>query len=236
MTRFSRLRPVFEPSPERRRLIAALGGGALAAMLGACATALPPRPVDRARAPRVGDAWRYAYRSAWKQDPPRWVDYAVVSVTEQGIGDRLTLDGAATPWEDRLFGSGFALVPRPFPGLVVHDFAPYVEAFGPLTSGTFAVAMPPEQFGTAWWGTARVLGAEQVITAAGSFVATRVQIDGNRPFVSGMDDAADPVRIFAAAWYAPAVKRIVKFDFLTQALRLNPLTRDHYELASYRVG
>jgi hypothetical protein len=43
------------------------------------------------------------------------VDYAVVSITEQGIGDRLTLDGAATPWEDRLFASGFALVPRPFP-------------------------------------------------------------------------------------------------------------------------
>ena len=223
-------------SARRRRLVAALGAGGAAALLGACATVLPPRPVDRARAPRVGDTWRYAYRSEWKQDPPRRVDYAVVSVTEQGIGDRLTLDGAASPWEDRLFVSGFALVPRPFPGLVVNDFSPYLEAFGPLVPGTFAVAMPPEQFGSAWWGTARVLGVEQVITAAGSFAATRVQIDGARPFLSGMDDAADPVRIFAVAWYAPAVKRIVKFDFLTQALRLNPLSRDHYELASYRLG
>jgi hypothetical protein len=223
-------------SARRRRLVAALGAGGAAALLGACATVLPPRPVDRARAPRIGDTWRYAYRSEWKQDPPRMVDYAVVSVTEQGIGDRLTLDGAANPWEDRLFGSGFALVPRPFPGLVVHDFSPYLEAFGPLVPGTFAVAMPPAQFGSAWWGTARVLGPEQVVTAAGSFAATRVQFDGSRPFLSGMDDAADPVRIYAAAWYASAVKRIIKFDFLTQALRLNPLSRDHYELVSYRLG
>jgi len=223
-------------SARRRRVVAALGAGGAAALLGACATTLPLRPVDRARAPRVGDTWRYAYRSGWKQDRPRMLDYAVVSITEQGIGDRLTLDGAANPWEDRLFVSGFALVPRPFPGLVVHDFSPYLEAFGPLVPGNYAVAMPREPFGSAWSVAARVLGVEQVITAVGSFAATRVQIDGARPFLSGMDDAADPVRIFAAAWYTPAVKRIVKFDFLTQALRLNPLTRDHYELASYRVG
>lgn len=228
--------PARRHAPDRRRLLAALGAGAVAGLLGACATTLPPRPVDRSRAPRLGDTWRYAYRSAWKQDRLRMLDYAVVSVTEQGIGDRLTLDGAASPWEDRLFESGFALVPRAFPGLVVHDFAPYLEAFGPLVPGTYTVAMPREQFGSAWSVTARVLGVEQVITAAGSFAATRVQIDGGRPFLSGMDDAADPARIFAAAWYAPAVKRVVKFDFLTQALRLNPLTRDHYELASYRVG
>ena len=223
-------------SAGRRRLVAALGAGGAAALLGACATALPPRPVDRARAPRIGDAWRYAYRSEWKQEPPRMVDYAVVSVTDQAIGDRLTLDGTASPWDDRPFGSGFALVARPFPGLVVRDFSPYLEAFGPLAPGVFAVAMPPEQFGTAWSGTARVLGVEQVITAAGAFAATRVQLYGGRPFLSGMDDAADPVQIYATAWYAPAVKRLVKFDFLTQALRLNPLARDHYELASYRLG
>jgi hypothetical protein len=217
-------------------LVAALGAGALAGLFGACATTLPPRPVDRARAPRVGDTWRYGYRSEWRQDAPRTLDYAVVSVTDQGIGDRLTLDGAANPWEDRLFVSGFALVPRPFPGLVVNEFAPYLDAFGQLVPGDFAVAMPPAQFGSAWSGVARVLGPEQVNTPAGAFAATRVQFNGSRPFLSGMDDAADPVRIFAAAWYVPAVKRIVRFDFFSQAFRLNPLTRDHYELLSYRVA
>jgi hypothetical protein len=231
-----RVRSVSGASRPRRRFVATLGAGALAGLLGACATALPPRPIDRSRAPRVGDTWRYAYRSGWKQDAPRMLDYVVVSVTDQAIGDRLTIDGAANPAEDRLFNSGFALVERPFPGLVVRDFSPYLEAFGPLEPGNFVVAMPPAQFGSAWWGTARVLGPEQVITAAGSFAATRVQFDGSRPFLSGMDDAIDPVQIFASAWYAPAVKRIVRFDFLSQARRLNPVARDHYELVSHRLG
>jgi hypothetical protein len=218
----------------RRRALAALGALAAGA-LGACATALPPRPLDRARAPRVGETWRYAYRSAWKQDPPRMLDFTVVSVSERGVTDRLTIDGAAAPWHDGRFASGFALVERVLPGIVVQDFSPYFESFEPLVPGVFAVAMPPAQFGTAWSGTARVLGTEQVLTAAGRFAATRVQLDGSRPFI-GMDDAADPVRIFATAWYASAVKRIVKLDFLSQAQRLNPLARDHYELAAYRVS
>jgi hypothetical protein len=223
-------------SARRRRIVAALGALGAGGLLGACATALPPRPVDPARAPRVGDSWRYAYRSGWKQDPPRMLDCAVVSVTDQGIADRLTLDGAASPSDERTFGAGFALTPRVFPGLVVREFAPYAFAFGDLAPGVYAVSMPREQFGSAWSGTARVLGTEQVITAAGAFAATRVQFDGGRPFLSGMDDAADATRIFATAWYAPAVRRIVKLDFLSQAARLNPLVRDHYELATYRVG
>ena len=223
----------------RRRALAALGAlaaGAAAGLLGACATALPPRPVDPARAPRVNDTWRYAYRSGWKQDPPRMLDYTVVSVTAHAIADRLTIGGAASPWQDHAFASGFALVERVLPGIEVRDFAPYFEAFEPLAPGVFAVAMPPAQFGSAWTGTARVLGPEQVVTAAGRFSATRVQINGGRPFLSGMDDAADSVQIFATAWYAPAVKRFVKLDFLSQAARLNPLVRDHYELAAYRVA
>lgn len=223
-------------STQRRRLVAALGAISATAVLGACATALPPRPVDRARAPRVGDTWRYAYRSEWKQDRPRTLDYAIVAVTDQAIVDRLTIDGAATPSDDRTFGSGFALLERVFPGLIVQEFAPYAYAFGELPPGDYAVAMPPAQFGSAWSGTARVLGTEQVLTAAGRFAATRVQFNGNRPFLSGMDDAADPTQIYATAWYAPAVRRIIKLDFLSQAYRLNPLVRDHYELAAYRVG
>jgi hypothetical protein len=51
-----------------------------------------------------------------------------------------------------------------------------------------------------------------------------------------MDDAADPVRIYATAWFAPAVKRLVRFSYMTEAQRLNPLVRDHLDLVSYRVG
>jgi hypothetical protein len=225
-------RPV---SALRRRLVAALGAGVAAGFAPGCATPLPPpRPVDRARAPRVGDAWRYAYRSEWKNVAPHMLDVAVVTVADQGIGDRLTVDGAASPSADQLFTSQFAIVARVLPGVLVHEFSPYLESFGPIPAQG-PVAVPPPGWGTAWSVGARVAGAEQILVPAGRFDATRVEIFGSRPFIQ-MDDAADPVRIYATAWFAPAVKRLVRFSYMTEARRLNPLVRDHLELVSYRVG
>jgi hypothetical protein len=222
-------------SASRRNLLAAVGAGAITALIGGCATTLPPlRPVDRARAPRVGDAWRYGYRSEWKNVPPRTLDIAVVSVTDQGIGDRLTVDGAPTPWAEHLFTSQLTIVARPLSGVLVHEFSPYLEAFGPVPAAG-VVTVPPPDWGTAWSVTAQVRGSEQVNVPAGSFAATRVDIFGSRFFIQ-MDDAADPVRLYATAWFAAAVKRFVRFSYFTEAQRLNPLTRDHVELLSYRLG
>jgi hypothetical protein len=222
-------------SASRRSLLAAAGAATLAALVGACATPLPPlRPVDRTRAPRVGDTWRYGYRSEWRNVPPRTLDVAVISVTDQGIGDRLTVDGAQSPWAEQLFTSQLAIVARALSGVLVHEFSPYLEAFGPLPAAG-VVTVPPPAWGTTWSVTAQVRGTEQVNVPAGSFAATRVDIFGSRFFVQ-MDDAADPVRIYATAWFAAAVKRFVRFSYLTEAFRLNPLTRDHIELLSYRIG
>lgn len=219
----------------RRRLVGALGAGALGALAGACATPLPPpRPVDRARAPRIGDNWRYGYRSEWGNVAPRTLDVAVVSVTDQGIGDRLAVDGAQTPWAEQLFTSQFAIVARALSGVLVHEFSPYLEAFGPVPLEG-PVIVPPPAWGTSWTVTARLRGTEQVTVPAGSFAATRVEIFGSRFFIQ-MDDAADPVRLYATAWFAPAAKRVVRFSYFTQAQRLNPLVRDHIELLSFRVA
>lgn len=222
-------------SPTRRRVVAALGALGAGALLGGCAMAsLPPRPLDRSRAPRVGDTWRYAYRSEWKNVVAHTVDVRVVTVTDQAIGDRLTVDGAASPSADHHFSSRLEIVARALPGVLVHEFSPYLEAFGPIPAQG-AVAVPPPNWGTAWSVGARVAGVEQILVPAGRFDATRVEIFGSRPFIQ-MDDAADPVSIFGTAWFAPAVKRVVRFSYTTQAQRLNLLVRDHLELVSHRLS
>lgn len=217
----------------RRRVVAGLG--ALVGLAAGCATPLPPlRAVDRARAPRVGDTWRYAYRSEWKNVAPHAVDVAVVTVTDQGIGDRLTVDGTPSPSSDQLFTSQLAIVARVLPGVLVHEFSPYLESFGPIPQQG-PVVVPPPDWGTAWSVGARVAGVEQILVPAGRFDAARVEIYGSRPFIQ-MDDAADPVWIYATAWLASAVKRVVRFSYMTQAHRLNPLARDHLELVNFRVS
>jgi hypothetical protein len=223
--------------PGRRRLIAAAGAGAAAALLAACGIPLPPlRPVDPARAPRVGDTWRYGYRSDWQNVAPRSFDVTVVSVADQGIVDRLALADQPAPFFDRLFTSQLEIAARPLAGVQLLEFSPYLEAFGPLPAEGI-VLVPQSSWGTRWTASARVRGAEQLSVAAGTFTTTRIDIFGWRPFIPGqMDDAIDPIQLYATAWLAAAPKRLVRFSLLTQAAQLNPLIRDHIELLSYRVG
>lgn len=228
------------PMPGRRRLISALGAGAVSAALGACAGAkLAPRALDRATAPKVGANWTYGFRSDWKNIAPRTLLYTVVAVNDQGVQDRLSEPGSpGSGGGERLFTSAWEIAERPITNLLVHEFSPYLLAFGnPQINERVNVAMPPANWGTTWTTTARAVGTERVSVPAGSFDAVRVEILGTRLFVAGqMDSVADPVRLYATAWLAPAVKRSVRFTFETQAQQLNLLSRESYELRSHQAG
>ena len=227
-------------SLHRRKAIAALGAGALAALASACAgpPKLPPRQVDAARAPKIGSTWTYAYRSGWKNVAPRTLAYTVTGVDGRGVQDRLAAPDTPAAGVEHLFTSAWEIVARPYTDIMVHEFSPYLLAFGDLAVGERSgVAVPPPGWGTDWTTTARVAGTEKVRVAAGTFDAIRVEILGTRLYLRGqMDDAADPVRLYATAWFAPAVRRTARFTYETQAARLNPLARDHFELQGFRLA
>jgi hypothetical protein len=46
----------------------------------------------------------------------------------------------------------------------------------------------------------------------------------------------DPAFTLASVWYAPAVKRPVRWTVVTRAAERNIIVDDTYELASYRVA
>jgi hypothetical protein len=232
--------PTEEPprNPGRRSAIAGIGAGALAALLGGCVGAtLAPRALDTERAPRVGASWIYGYRSGWSQIAPRTLVYTVTVVNGQGVQDRLTQQGDPNSGGERLFTSIWEIASRPLTNLMVHEFSPYLLAFGDVPTGErVSVSMPPVEWGTTWTTTARAVGSESVSVPAGTFNALRVEILGTRLFLGGqMDPAAAAVRLYATAWLAPAVKRTVRFTFQTQAAQLNLLARDYYELQSFKA-
>lgn len=226
--------------PDRRRVISGLGAGAVAALLGACAmpATIAPRTLIADRAPRVGATWTYGYRSDWSAVAPRTLTYTVTAVTGEGVQDRLAQQGAPGSGGEQLFTSAWAIVARPLTNLMVHEFSPYLLAFGDAPVGERVnVTQPPPNWGTTWTTTARAVGTERVSVPAGSFDAVRIEILGARLFVGGqMDSAAAAVRLYATAWLAPAVKRTVRFTYQTQAAQLNLLSRDHFELQGYRAG
>jgi hypothetical protein len=232
--------PTEEPlqDPGRRTALAGIGAGALAALLGGCVGAtLAPRALDPARAPRVGATWTYGYRSGWSQIAPRTLVYTATVVNAQGIQDRLMQQGDPNSGGERLFTSIWEIASRPLTNLMVHEFSPYLLAFGDVPIGERVnVSVPPAEWGTTWTTTARAVGTESVTVAAGTFDAVRVEILGTRLFLAGqMDSTADAVRLYATAWLAPAVRRSVRFTFQTQAAQLNLLARDSYELQSFKA-
>lgn len=224
----------------RRRALGGLGAGALGALFGGCATVprAPPRPLDRALAPRVGESWRYQYTSAIRNVPPRVLEVRVTEVSGMEVRDRLSADGDAAG-DERRFGSALELAARPVSGLVVHEFSPYLLAFGgfPAGAGSFAATVPPSSWGTQWTATATLRGPERITVPAGSFDALRVDLSASRLFIRGqMDDAMDPVWLDATAWYAPAAKRVVQLAHFTQGWGRNFLARDQYQLVAHRPG
>ncbi len=223
----------------RRRALQGLGAGALGALFGGCAPLpqLPPRPLDRALAPRVGDTWRYQFTSAWRNVPPRMLEVRVTEVTDAGVRDRLSAERDSAG-DERQFDSGLVIAARPLSGLLVHEFSPYQTAFGGLPAGgSFPVALPQPSWGTQWTTTATLRGTERLTLPAGSFDTARVDILGTRLFIRGqMDDAIDPVRLYSTVWYAPAAKRVVQATRQTQAAGLNILERDQYQLVWQRLG
>jgi hypothetical protein len=226
-----------QPQPEsrvRRRLLIAGGLGALAA--GVSPRLLAQQPSGSAL-PRVGDTWRYQYRSGWRTIAPRTIDYVVEEVSPQAIRDRMTVEGLSGG-DVMTFTSKIEEVRRTVPGFSASEFSPYLQAFTSLAAGArlAAPAMPPDaMFGLPWSIWVRVAAAERVTVPAGTFEAFRVDLKGSRPPYQ-LNTVAEPAYLYEQVWFAPGPKRAVKHVRVVTAWALNELDRDTYELASYRVA
>lgn len=226
--------PAERVSARRRELLGALGAGALGAWLGGCASSpvLPPRPVDSAAAPRVGDTWLYQYASVFRSLPPRKLEVRLLEVGPAGLRDRLAVEGASGS-EDHLFTSALELVERPLSGNSFFELSPYLQAFGTLPP-VGAVAAPVPNWGAPFSGRARLRGTERVTVPAGSFDAVRMDIEISRTPYGKLQPRIDPAFTLATVWYAPGPKRAVQWRLVTRASALNILVDDTYQLASYR--
>jgi hypothetical protein len=218
-------------STDRRRLIEALGASALGAWLGGCAgpPVLPPRPLDLKVAPRVGETWQYHYTSIFQSVAPRTFEVRVLEVTQQGVKDQIA------GGEERLFTSALQLVERPLSELLVYEFSPYLQAFGPPPAEA-AVAWPAPNWGPPFAASARVRGSERVTVPSGSFDALRMEIVASRAPMGTLQYRIDPVLTFVTVWYAPGPKRAVLWEVTTRAGAGNVLVGDRYQLASYRAA
>jgi len=210
---------------------AAASGTAAAASAPVVASAPAPAP----GMPQAGDTWTYRathIRRRGEAPPNPAVRTYVVTVetaSESEIVDRLVIDGA--PAGSTRHAKGAYLVPL---GLSV--FSPYVGLFHdvskPVSLG--GVDIPGGCRSFACEADAKVVGTESIRVAAGTFSTTRIDIKQTW-MPAGMFAGAMGGRTLTL-WYAPEVKRVVKYSSRATVGAYGPID-SHFdlELTSYQL-
>jgi hypothetical protein len=197
------------------------------------------------RMPQVGDTWTYRLshprlRGQWgqKAKPARTHVVRVDSVPEGKIIDQLSVDGS-TPTRTSL-SAGSYLVPQ---GVSV--FSPYLATFGDLAAtarlGRVEILDPECSGDYVCEASARTLGTETVTVPAGTFSAIKVLVEqswrpssgsGSSLFQGGQMTGGRHLTV----WYAPEVKRAVKFASRPTVGEIPPVDANFdLELVSYQL-
>jgi hypothetical protein len=165
-----------------------------------------PAPSTASGALEPGNSWTYrvfgrgsAYRGTQQ--------VTLAAATSGSMVEDILADGITTRVEHR---KGFYLVPA---GNVTL-FSPYLAAFGELRPGAIDIDVLDSRTCNAGWTCqvrGRVMGRERVQIAAGTFEATRVEISQywQSPAISYA--SGEVVSRTLTVWYAPEVKRAIKF-------------------------
>jgi beta-lactam-binding protein with PASTA domain len=186
--------------------------------------------------PHAGDTWRYRYTSAWPNIPRKVMVHRVLDATRSQIRESVSAEGGGEP-DVKVFSPGVEIVTRTVGGVTLDEFAPFLQAFSDPEQGWRKTGIPPPrgaQFSSGWSITARYVIDETVSVPAGNFKATRIDVRGR--LLGAPPTAAQQVESFEyRVWYAPEVKRVVKYERDSFSQSNAPLDRDRYELLDYRV-
>jgi hypothetical protein len=207
------------------------------------APAASPPPAEAKRAspggPAVGDTWTYRLVEPRRTDGPRQREYRVkvATVSADAIVEQYSVgQGTASEWTH---GRGSYLV-----ALGPPLFSPYMTAFGNLpTVGNLGRVQVTDGVCNGQYicqASARVVAAETITVPAGTFKAIRVQVEhswraaqaGGHPAQAAQFNGARRMTV----WYAPEVKRAVKYSSRLDFGAAPPVDSDFdLELVSYQL-
>jgi hypothetical protein len=186
---------------------------------------------------KVGDSWTYQTKDLWTKivRPP-------YTLTVEAVGP-LTINVESTVQDGRhfkwVYTRDWNLAARPGPRFVEPYWPSYSWPLevGKKWGGDATWPGPPSMAGT-WKASfnSRVVGVEKVTVAAGTFDTVKIERKGrySTNAHSGSWNGWGG-EIIETHWYAPAVRRAVKFTYTdTSGARI--LTKDETELVKYKLS
>jgi uncharacterized caspase-like protein len=169
--------------------------------------------------PNVGDRWTYRHVDGFNSASAGTLTYEIRKISEAGISE-----GLQTSLKQGQV-SQILIEPEPrvfyrqnfFNGQWPPDFAPYLQAFHELRQGA---VLPSAEYWSNRYGyrfplKLRVAGTETVTVPGGKFATTRVIAEGTgSATTAGNNPPRGPttIQVRYEIWYAPKVKRFVKFS------------------------
>lgn len=196
----------------------------------------PPPAKAASRLPSQGDTWTYRLYEPERNDGPKTRSYSakIASVSASEIVEHFAIDGGpAGEWTHK--GE------RQVVTLGKSVFAPYLPVFGEMPSGAIGRVQSVDPSCGAMYiceAVARVVAWERVAVPAGTFDTVKVEVRQHwRPTVmAGPTGAQNQGGRILTGWYAPAVKRAVKFSSRPTFGAYGPIdTNFDLELVSYQV-
>jgi uncharacterized caspase-like protein len=189
----------------------------------------PPTSAAASPLPRVGDTWRYRVQDQFMLGDV-FVTATIDDVTETGVAQTWT-----TTSDAKVRSTFVPLRPgfHPLPGwdLTAPEFAPYLQAAGPLRPGQRIgdqqrrieqVDVPLK---------VSVAGEEDVVVQAGRFRAIKLVLTGQ---ARGRSAGRGPISTEYIVWYVPEVKRTVKYSVATKVAGMAQ-EATQFELIEYKL-
>jgi hypothetical protein len=207
--------------------------GRFVALAQARIAALAPATATPAAAasplPRAGDTWRYRVQDQFILGD-LFVTATVDDVTPAGVAETWT-----TTSDAKVRSTFVPLKPgfNALPGwkLTPPEFAPYLYASGQLRAGQRIDDQHRRIDQVDVRLKASVASEEDVVVPAGRFRAVKLVLSGQ---ARGRSAARGPIATEHVVWYAPDVKRVVKYSVSTKVAGI-PEESTQYELIEYKL-
>lgn len=189
--------------------------------------------------PRIGDMWKYRYLDGFNSDKRQLFVHEVGSVSAGQIAERMYVAGSSAFRDEQIFSAHVGVVERKLPDATRAEFAPYLQAFVPdmMFASLGDIRGLPRGDGHPWTVRGRVVGPELVIVPSGAFDAIKIELTGSRvPLQFHPMFASEATRIQHVIWYAPKVKRYVKYQITAWDSGGGPVNKESFELVEFKVN
>lgn len=177
--------------------------------------------------PRAGDTWRYRITDQFRLGD-LFVTARVESVSADGVAETWTSTSDARVRTTLVpFKAGFSALPGW--DIAPPEFAPYLQALSATAGGTLPLPGPQQRRVDAVVVPlqAQWLGEEEIVVGAGRFKSQKLRLRG--------EVATRKIIAEHTVWYAPSVRRVVKYEVQAHAGR-TLRERTTFELTEYKLN